>query len=94
MTNKNKPPTKTDREILDFLQNGGSVNFLTAFQTFKTSRLSDNIYRLRQAGNIIYSENVEYKAKGGVKKHYYNFCMIKPKIKKAGTKTGKEKIEL
>ena len=93
MTNKNKPPTKTDREILAFLQGGGSVNFLTAFQTFKTSRLSDNIYRLRQAGNIILDEVVYYK-KNKITKHYYNFCMIKPKIKKAGTKTGKEKIEL
>jgi len=93
MTNKNKPPTKTDREILAFLQNGGSVNFLTAFQTFKTSRLSDNIYRLRQAGNIILDEVVYYK-KNKVTKHYYNFFMKPKKIQKAGTKIGKEKIEL
>ena len=45
-SNKNKPPTRTDRNILEFLQKGGIINWKTAFQKFGTNRLTDNIGRL------------------------------------------------
>lgn len=86
-SNKGKPPTKTDRTILEFLQGGGMVNWKTAFEKFGTNRLTDNIYRLRQAGYVIHDIEVRYINGLGQHKHYFNYTMKQPEILKAGAKT-------
>lgn len=86
-SNKGKKPTKTDRLILEFLKGGGIVSTLTAMKAFGAGRLSDNLYRLRQDGNVIDFEEINYTTKTGEKKHHFNFFMKKQEIMVAGAKT-------
>jgi len=89
MTNKGKKPTKSDRRLLEFLQNGGIANVLMSPTQLRIGRLSDSIYRLRQDGNIIFSKEVRYTNNFGEKKNYDDFFMVKQEIIPSGPKVEK-----
>ena len=73
-----KPPTLTDRRILDYLQTTGKrLNHVDALQLFKTISLRDCIYRLRMAGFGIQSERKDYLTADGKRKHYFEYFIKK-----------------
>ena len=89
-SNKGKAPTRTDRAILEYLKNGGMINWETAFQKLGTNRLTDNIYRLRQDKNVIYDIKREYINDAGIQKHYFDYTMQKPLVLNAGQKVERQ----
>lgn len=73
-----KHPTKTDLQVLEYIQLGNKLNHLQAIDLFRTTGLRDTIYRLRKAGYFIQSERVVYKTREGRTKNYINYYVVNP----------------
>lgn len=61
--------------VLDFIARHGSITSLQAFEFFGITRLADVIFKLRKAGNVIFSETVHGKNRYGNPVHYARYWM-------------------
>lgn len=82
-----KPPTKRDLKVLEWMDSGNTIDSAKALGLFKTTGLRDILYRLRQAGHIIFHRDITYTTKEGEKKYYREWFTKSPEILKSGEKT-------
>jgi hypothetical protein len=78
--NKQRLPTPADLIILDWLQKGQSINNAEAITRFGNACLRDAIWRLGNAGYIIFRDWVYYINGSGKEKKYKRYFMTKPEI--------------
>ena len=62
-------------DVLEHLQNGGTITQNEAYMLYGVSRLTDIIYDLRKSGYDISSEKVEFVDRNGRKGYYMRYSL-------------------
>jgi len=93
MSNENitnpKPPTERDLKMLAYMDEGNTLDNISAMKLFGCAGVRDMIYRCRQSGVIILHRDIKYKTKDGVNKKYRQWYTKEPLIPATGAKTEK-----
>lgn len=85
--NKDRKPTKVDREVLAFLESGGFVSHIEVLNKFGSTQSRDIFWRLRKAGYPIKDEMIYKHKDGKVVSKFKIYYITKPLILPSGYKT-------
>jgi hypothetical protein len=84
--NLDRKPTKLDREILAYLEQGAWLSHIEVLNKFKSTCSRDHFWRLKKAGYPIKDQMVTYTTAEGKTKKYKMYYIHEPKILPAGAK--------